>query len=140
MVKAEEAIAVLMQDLKSYLFPGSIQFIESINRQKYDLFLITVGGIEFQQEKVRNSGIEELIGESNCIYTTEAKEDALHEYINQEELFYLLEDKAETIRKVQQAYPNAVVFEAANGDIKEYNDPEELLLAPNEGEKVSAHN
>jgi len=121
-------LSQLMSEIKDkYLFPGAIEYIEEL-KENYDVYLITVGGLEFQKAKVKNSGIEELVGEDHCLYTEGSKEQKLlDEKIQSEDEFTLVEDKKKTIRSVYATFPNAKFVLAGQGQFREI--PEEELVA-----------
>ncbi|HOX41520.1 MAG TPA: hypothetical protein PK263_04980 [bacterium] len=127
--KIGEEIEALFERAPEFLYPEAIAFLQAIDRNKYDVKILTVGGKEFQRSKVKGSGIEELVGEANVIYTTQSKDAALagsgqdSKLVEPDEQFILLEDKQETIDAVRASFPNANVVRAVNGSLMEHLDP-----------------
>lgn len=109
----------LLKNLEGYLFLETISFLNRIDRDKYDVQILTVGGKDFQRTKVRNSGIEEIVGEDNCHYTVDGKHLALSNLVKDDEHFILLEDKDGTIKEVNEKYPDATVLKAKEGNLLE---------------------
>ncbi len=124
----------LLKDLKAYLFPETVSFLNQIDRDKYDVHILTVGGKDFQKTKVRNSGLEEIIGEDNCHYTVDGKHLALSGLVGDNEHFILLEDKDSTIKEVSEKYPEATALKAEGGELLELGSSNGITLEHNEPE------
>lgn len=117
---ALKQVSSLLERVKEgCIFPNAIEYIRSAKSRGDEVFLITVGGVDFQRSKVKISGVEELIGEDHCIYTTEPKEIALREYVDSDEEFILVEDKDDTIRGVSGSFQSARFVKAIRGRLTE---------------------
>ena len=128
---SKQKIDGFLADTSKYLYPKSIEFLESIDRTKYCPNLLTVGGVEFQKAKVCNSGIEKYFDE--CYYSAENKAKALRNLVDLDEKFILIDDKDRELSKVAENFENAIVIKA---------EPEKLLgsaegdvTVPGEGDR-----
>jgi len=113
----------LLTNLKDYVYDEAKPFLQKIDRSFYFPVLITVGGVGFQRAKVQGSGIEEIFGSNNCIYTFEDKDIALLRCLPETEKFVFLDDKIRTLEKVSKTFPNAIVIKTKDGDLLKYSDP-----------------
>lgn len=112
-------------NLRQYLFPEAEKFLAGIDREKYDVFLITVGGVEFQKAKVEGSGVAKFFDSAHLIYTDAiGKDEALSQLVGKDEEFVLLDDKQSTLDTVKEKFPNSVVVQAGGGDLLRHLDPE----------------
>lgn len=112
--KASSDIESLFCEAKTLLLPEALKFLRSLDRKKYEINLITVGGLEFQKKKVSACGIESLF--DNCYFTTDEKAEALAELVG-DDFFILLEDKDETIKSVKERFPKTLVIKAEKGKL-----------------------
>src|SRR3989344_1350984 len=107
--KATSDVDSLFLEAKKLLFPDALKFLRQIDRKKYEVNLITVGGLEFQKEKVKACEILSVF--DNCYFTTEEKADMLAKLVG-DKFFILLEDKDEKIKSVRKRFPRALVIKA----------------------------
>lgn len=112
--KAGSDVEGLFFGAKKLLFPDTLKFIKGLDREKYEVNLITVGGLEFQKKKVSACEIESLF--DNCYFTTEEKAEVLAKLVS-DDFFILLEDKDETIKSVKERFPKALVIKAEKGKL-----------------------
>lgn len=115
MDKAKLDINDLFSGAKELLFSDVLKFLNSLDKKKYEINLITVGGLEFQRKKVSACEIEPLF--DNCYFTTEEKSEALADLVGDDESFVLLEDKDETIESVKKIFPKAMVLKAEKDNL-----------------------
>lgn len=116
-----------MRDLRKYLFPEAVTFLESIDRDKYEVKLLTVGDRHFQEMKAQGSGIEEIIGKDNCEYTEVGKDERLKELLDADEGCVLIEDKISTKEKVE-AIPGVKVHLAEAGNLLELGHENGIIV------------
>lgn len=115
---SKQKIDGFLSSAGKYLYPNSIEFLQSIDRTKYCPMLLTVGGIEFQQAKVSNSGIEQYFDE--CYYTTENKAQTLKNLVGSDEKFILIDDKDRELSAVVENFENAIVVKAEPEKLSEF--------------------
>lgn len=129
LVKAKAGVFdYLHKDLNKYLFPQAAEFLSGIDQDKYDIYLITVGGTDFQRAKVEDSGTANFFSDDHVIYTgSTSKEDALARYVEAGEHFILLDDKQATLNRVKDKFPDSLVLQAGGGELLRYLDPEPSL-------------
>lgn len=118
---ATKDIEKFLDAAKSYLFPGAVPFLEKVNRNIYDLRLLTVGGLEFQKLKVSKSGIEKYFDQ--CHYSIVNKAAALENLVGKDEIFVLLDDKEREIVAVRAAYPKSLAIQIEKGRLLECLNP-----------------
>jgi FMN phosphatase YigB (HAD superfamily) len=110
-----------LNETNRYLYKDSVAFLKEINRNKYQVELLTVGGLKFQKEKVENSGIVPFF--DKCNFTTLKKYKALKNLVRDNEKFILIDDKESETKNVALNYPNAIVIKTGHGHLLDHLDP-----------------
>lgn len=103
-----------------YLYDDSINFVKSLDREKYEVNLLSLGDIEFQSEKINHSGITDLF--DNVYITEQQKWDFLQDKIGQDEKFVIIDDRDDTMREIGEHFPAAVPIRIMRNDFDK-NDP-----------------
>ena len=70
---AKEKIRAMFHKVPDFLFEDTIEVLKSIDRDKYELNLLTFGDEDFQQNKVKSSRLEKHF--DNVYYATSQKWD-----------------------------------------------------------------
>lgn len=99
----------LFQSCPSFLYPDTIEFLEGINKDLYEVNLLTLGDLEFQGEKVMHSGIVKHF--DNLFFTEKQKWESLDEYVKDGERFILIDDRSDTIYRVAKRFPKCLALE-----------------------------
>jgi len=118
---ATEEIERFLDTAPGYLFPEAVPFLEKVDRDKYDVRLLTVGGLEFQKLKVSKSGIEKCFDQ--CHYSPVNKAAALKNLVSEGETFVLLDDKDRETLAVREAYPKSLAIQIEKGRLLGFLDP-----------------
>lgn len=135
--KAKAGVGEYLQNsLDKYLFPQTLEFLCNIDKEKYDIYLITVGNTDFQKAKVEGSEVANYFDPSHIIYTdTIDKDEVLSEYVGKDEHFILLDDKQRTLDKIKEKFLSSLVVQANGGELLKHIDPEASLSF--EGQEIA---
>jgi FMN phosphatase YigB (HAD superfamily) len=103
----EEDFAKFINDTSKYIFPDVRNFLEQFERA--DLYLISYGDLEYQRNKIKNSGITKYF--NKVITTYKLKAEELAKILSLDEIesedIYFLDDRVEQIRSVKKKFPQA---------------------------------
>lgn len=104
----------------SFLYEDTINFLKNIDREKYEVNLITLGNFEFQKFKVEKSEIKQYF--DNIYYANVEKWEYLDNIVRRDEKFIIIDDREDTIYYIQHKYKNARAFKIVRGDVDK-DDP-----------------
>lgn len=105
---------------EKFLFADSISFLGKIDHTKYEVNLISMGDVAFQKKKIEDAKISEYFDHVYVI--DKQKWDYLKELVKKDERFVLLDDRADTIKKVAEEFPKALALEMCRKD-EDHDDP-----------------
>jgi len=105
---------------EKFLFADTVSFLEKIDHTKYEVNLISMGDIAFQKKKIEDAKIGEYF--DHIFVTDKQKWDYLKELVGIDERFILLDDRADTIKKVAEAFPKAMALEMRRKE-EDHDDP-----------------
>ena len=105
---AELKIKSMIFDSSKILYPDTIVFLDNIDREKYEVDLLSYGDMEFQTRKVRHSGIEDKF--DNIYITNIEKQIFLKDIVEDNENFFVLDDKIANLEKVSAEYSKAFMI------------------------------
>lgn len=105
------------------VYADSREFLEQIDREKYEVVLLTLGNIGFQKAKYDNSGLGKYF--DDALFTKDQKWDFLENIITRDEKFILIDDRGDTCKAVSEKFSNAVTIEINRG--KSVQDPMEPM-------------
>ena len=100
--KAKLRMDKLIKTSKDFMFPDFEEFIHSVDREKYEIDLITLGEVEFQKAKVEASGIVKYF--DNAYYCETQKWEYLDELVELNEKFIIIDDRADTLEKIGKKF------------------------------------
>lgn len=100
--KARFRMDKLIKTSKDFMFSDFEEFIRSVDREKYELNLITLGDLEFQKAKVEASGIVRYF--DNVYYCEKQKWDYLDELVELNEKFIIIDDRADNMEKIGKKF------------------------------------
>lgn len=86
----------------AYLFDDFVPFIKNLNREEYEVDLITLGDIDFQKAKVINSGIVSSF--DNVYYCDIQKDIFLSDIVDLNEKFIIVDNRADALEKIAKKY------------------------------------
>lgn len=108
--KATEAIIEsLYLDAPEHLFNDTIGFLKSLNREKFEVDLLTLGDSEFQKRKVKASGIDKYF--DKIYYCEDQKWIFLKTLVEKDEKFYVIDDRNDALYKICEEFKNCVPIE-----------------------------
>lgn len=104
----ELKIKSLIFDSNKILYYDTIWFLKSIDREKYQVNILSYGDINFQNRKIKQSGITEMFDE---IYVTNLeKQIFLQDFVKENEYFIVIDDKIDNLEKISAKYPKAFMI------------------------------
>jgi len=110
----------LYLNCQDYLYDDSIDFLKSVDRDKYELDLFTLGDTKFQSIKVENSKIGPYF--DNVIYTEIQKWEYLDNLVGQKEKFITIDDRGDALAEIQKKFNRSLVIQITR-PIKDKDDP-----------------
>lgn len=96
----------LIADSNKYLFADTESFLAGLDREKYEVNILTLGVPDFQREKVEHSGI--AIYFDNIYYVVVNKWEVMDDYVGLDEKFVFVDDREDTVANISKLYPHAV--------------------------------
>jgi len=108
-IDAKEKLRLIFHKIPDYIFPDTIDVLKQIDRDKYELNLLTLGDEDFQSKKVKASKIGKYF---DNIYITEVQKwDYLKKLVDENEFFILVDDRGDTVEKVKNNFPRSLPIE-----------------------------
>lgn len=105
----------LYKNVQRFLYADSECFLKEVDRTKYEICLLTLGDVDFQTRKVRESG---LIGYFDNIFVcTEQKWDFIKNLVEFRDYFVIIDDRADTLNNVKNKYPKSLCIQVARQDL-----------------------
>lgn len=102
---AEMKIKSLIFDSEKLLYPDTLWFLNNINREKYEVDILSFGDVDFQNRKIKHAGIVEKF--DNTYVTSIEKQIFLQDITKNDEYFLVIDDKIENLEKISAEYPKA---------------------------------
>ena len=100
----------LYSRLPEFVFPDSLPFLRSLNREIYEADLFTLGDSGFQKTKVERSGLANLF--DNSFYTQEQKWLSVRKLLTDaNEKFIFVDDRGDTIAEVRKRFRKSFCVE-----------------------------
>ena len=103
--KLENVFNMFIKDTSKYIFRDTENFFRSIDKK--NIFILSFGTNEFQEEKIMNSGIEKYINKIIVVdYSKKAK--AIGKVVgNSKKPFCFIDDRVKFLEEVKIKYPFA---------------------------------
>jgi len=118
----EKQVNQIYSDAPNLIFADFMPFLEKVDREKYEVDILTLGDLEFQKSKVTSSGI--VSNFDNIYYTEVDKWDYIKKIISKDEPFILIDDRADTIDKVAKGYSKSTaLWIDRKARDKDFDDP-----------------
>jgi FMN phosphatase YigB (HAD superfamily) len=105
---AELKIKSMLFDSSRLLYSDSVEFLDNINREKYEVDLLSYGDVEFNNRKVKHAGIADKF--DNIYITNIEKQIYLKDIVKQDENFIMIDDKIDILEKISADYRNAFMI------------------------------
>lgn len=100
--KAKTRMDKLIKVSSKFMFDDFVEFVKRIDRENYFLNLITLGDIDFQKGKVKNSGVATLF--DNMYYCEIQKSVFLTDIVDMNEKFIIIDDRADALEKIGKKF------------------------------------
>lgn len=108
-------IANLYKSVRKFVYPDSESFLKMVDRTKYGVNLLTLGNVDFQMRKAKESG---LLGYFDNIYIcTEQKWDFIINLVEPRDYFIMIDDRADTLNNIKTKYPKSLCIQIARQDL-----------------------
>lgn len=129
--KAEFDLNDLYNNIPEYLFNDSIDFLKSLDRDKFEINLLTLGDLDFQKKKVDSSNISKYF--DNIYYCKDQKWIFLKTLVEPSEKFYIIDDRGDALFEISKDFKLSSTIEISRA-AKPLDNMEQP--APYEGIKV----
>lgn len=118
------ALQKTTEDLHLYLFTDTLSFLASVRQREQSMVLLSLGDPEFQELKVKSSGIHKLF--DRIFMVNDSKEAVLHhlfETVDPEHVWFI-NDKVHETERLLQTFPRmrCLMKIAAHIDRKKYSE------------------
>lgn len=107
--EAIEKLEELYKKVPNYLFKDSVDFLKNLDREKYEVNLLTLGDEDFQKKKVDSSGITKYF--DNIYYCRDQKWIFLKTLVDLEEKFFIIDDRGDALFKISKDFKNSIPIE-----------------------------
>lgn len=107
--EAKEKIGAMFHKVLEYLFDDTIEVLRQIDKDKYELNMLTLGDEDFQSKKVKAARIAKYF--DNIYYTEVQKWDYLKDLVEENEYFILVDDRGDTVENVKKNFPKSLPIE-----------------------------
>lgn len=105
---AEMKIKSIIFDAGNMLYNDSAEFLDGVNRKKYETDLLTFGDVDFQKKKLVRSGLKEKF--DNCYYTDIEKYKYLEDLVEKDEFFIVIDDRGDALERISQNFLKAFMI------------------------------
>lgn len=105
----------LYNSVRRLLYDDAEEFLQAINRDKYEVNILTLGDLEFQTKKVEHSGLRHLV--DNIYITDIQKWDFLPSVAKSFEKLVIIDDRADTLERVRSKYNKCLPIQIIRDDI-----------------------
>lgn len=105
---AELKIKSMIFDSNKLLYSDTIDFLDDINRKKYEVDLLSYGDEDFQTRKIKHSGIIDKF--DNIYITNIEKQIYFKEIVKSDEYFIVIDDKGDTLEKISEKFPKSFMI------------------------------
>lgn len=112
---AEARIENLYQNIPKHLYDDVPDFADSLDRDKYESNILTMGDKEFLNKKIEYSGIADKF--DNIYITEDQKWDYLKKLVQPREEFIIIDDRADVLEKVKKEFPKSLCIQIIRQDL-----------------------
>ncbi len=106
---AESRIENLYRIAPKLLYEDTFSFISGIDREKFELNILTLGDFDFQNSKIEHSGISDKF--DNIYIADVQKWDYLANIVGAREEYVIIDDRADTLEKIRMKFPKALCIQ-----------------------------
>jgi FMN phosphatase YigB (HAD superfamily) len=130
----EARIENIHKQFPKFLFPDAVDFLKGIDRDKYEVVLLSMGDKIYQKFKVESAGITNFF--DKVYFTDIQKWVYLQKLVKEKERFILIDDRSDTIFNVAKKFPKCLALEI----IRKYSDDDDPMRAKKEMGNVEIRN
>ena len=103
-----QKIRLTILDSQKILYSDADVFLNQLNRDKYEVNILSYGDVDFQNRKISHSGIVDKF--DNIYVTNIEKQIFLKEIVKKNEYFIVVDDKVSNLEKISAEYPKAFMI------------------------------
>lgn len=103
---ASEQINKVLDECGKYLYHDSISFLNWLDKDIFEVDLMTFGDLEYQKRKVEACDIVKYF--DHVHYTTKKKWEELQPLVSADEKFVFVDDNEQTIVDLREHYPQSL--------------------------------
>lgn len=100
---------------KRFVYEDVEDFMTSVDRSKYEVDMLTLGDLDFQARKVKESGLADLF--DNIFICDMQKWDFLTNIVKPRDYFVMIDDRADTLENVKAKYPKMLGVQIIRQDL-----------------------
>jgi hypothetical protein len=108
-VEGKYLINELYKNTRDFIYPDALDFLQTVDRDHFEFNILSMGDVEFQRSKIESADVVKYF--DHIYITPDQKWDYLHELVNLDESFVLIDDRGDTINKVGARFPNSLAIE-----------------------------
>lgn len=123
----QRALQDVFADLRPYLYPDSLPFLEFLKGTGATLVLLTLGNALHQQEKVRHAGIEDYFAE--FVYAEAEKHTLPLMFAGDEQEWLFINDNPAELLALAERFPRASMLRVKRANAKTFADDLEARAA-----------
>jgi|GEM_PF-662604 len=101
-----KSLAALLLTSDKYVYPDTIPYLSVLDREKFEINLMTLGDIRFQSTKVEHSGMKKYF--DNLYYVDKAKWEIFDQYASFDEPFMFIDDREDTVYNIEARFPKSI--------------------------------
>jgi len=105
---AELKIKSMIFDSNKLLYFDTIGFLDDVDRNKYEVNLLSYGDEDFQKRKVKHSGIIDKF--DNIYITNIEKQIYLKDIVKSNEYFVVIDDRGDALEKISKKFPKSFMI------------------------------
>lgn len=105
---AELKIKSMIFDSNKFLYSDTIDFLNSLDREKYEVDLLSYGDEDFQTRKVKRSGVIDKF--ENIYITNIEKQIYIKDIVSLDDYFIVIDDGTENLEKISKVFHKAFMI------------------------------
>ncbi len=113
---AEARIKSVYTNIYKYLYEDVKELLVGVDKEKYELNILTLGDIEFQNKKIDHSEIANSI--DNIHIADSPKQNYLDKLVGNKEEFVLIDDRADILEKVRKKFAKSLCIQIIRQDLE----------------------
>lgn len=106
---------------KECLYDDSEEFLLALDRNLYEINMLTLGDMYFQKDKVDHSGIGHFF--DHIYYCEVQKWEYLDKLVQKNEKFIVIDDRPDALENISRLYPNSICIKMTRSDNADAADP-----------------